>query len=361
LIAKWVFFTETRCFLDQKPFSFVLPSWKLPLIEPFTMKAIYFSQYGPPEDLQMREIEMPTPKDNEVLIAVKATTINDFDWSLVRGKPRLYRLMFGLRRPKLKMRIPGMEVAGEVVEVGSKATQFSVGDRVYGDTSDYGFGSFAEYFAINEKALTKMSAKMSFEEAAALPHASLLALQGLHRIANLKEGQKVLVNGAGGGVGSFALQLAKLKNCEVTGVDTGEKLETFKRFGFDHVIDYTQEDFTKNGKKYDVVLDCKSNRSAKAYLRSLTSNGIYVTVGGQLSKLAQIHFLGRFFAAGSKKRVKVLALKSNKGLDEINTLFEQGKLVCLIDGPYPLADAGKQIRRFGEGKHTGKVVLKVNQ
>ncbi len=322
------------------------------------MKAIYFTNYGPPEKLEIKEVPKPTAKENEVLIKVKAAAVNDFDWSLVQGTPRLYRLMFGLFKPK--MNIPGMEVAGEVVEVGSKVEAFSVGDRVYGDTSNFGFGSFAEFFAINEKGLRKMPAGMSFEEAAAIPHASLLALQGLDNIAHLKEGQKILINGGGGGVGMFGLQLAKLKHCHVTGVDTGSKLDSMKSFGFDHVLDYKQVDFTRTGETYDVVLDCKTNRSPSSYLRSLNPNGIYVTVGGKVGRLAQVHLFGRFFAAGSQKKLKVLALKPNKGLQEISTLFEEGKLKCLIDGPYPLAQAGVQIRRFGEGKHTGKVVLHIN-
>ncbi len=323
------------------------------------MKAIVCTTYGSAEALQLKEVEKPVPRENEVLVKIMATAINDYDWSMVRGKPYLYRLMFGLLKPKHQ--IPGMELSGIVEAIGASVTSFSIGDAVYGDISAYGFGSFAEYIAIHEKALIIKPESMGFEEAASIPHAALLALQGLRDIGNISEKQKILINGAGGGVGTFGLQLAKMLDCEVTGVDTGAKLEMMKSLGFDEVIDYRKEDFAKSGKaaKYDLILDCKTNRSPFLYLSSLKPNGMYVTVGGKLFRLLQVLVFGKLISLFTKKRLKVLALQPNHGLVYINELYAKGKIKCVIDGPYPLAEAPKMIQYFGEGKHQGKVVLKI--
>lgn len=205
-----------------------------------------------------------------------------------------------------------MELSGIVEQLGSNVKTFKVGDAVFGDISSFGFGSFAEYVSINEKAIFKKPQEMSFEEAAAIPHASLLALQALTDIGKIKKGQKVLINGAGGGVGIFGLQLAKLHSCEVTGVDTGEKLVMMKSIGFDHVIDYKKQDFTKNGRHYDLILDCKTTRSPFSYARSLTSNGTYVTVGGTLSKIFQIIIFKKIISALFNKNISVFGLKPIK-------------------------------------------------
>ena len=321
------------------------------------MKAIVCTNYGSPEDLQLREVTQPTPKEHEVLVKVRATAVNDYDWSLVRGKPYVYRLLFGLLKPRRP--IPGMELAGTVEALGAQATTFEVGDAVYGDTSDYGFGSFAEYICIHEKALVLKPTKMSFEEAAAIPHASMLAVQGLIDKGNIQPAQKILINGAGGGVGTFGLQIAKLYGAEVTGVDTGDKLKTMKSLGFDHVIDYQKEDFSKNGHYYDLILDAKTTRSPFVYLRSLTSHGKFVTIGGHLDQLFQVLVLKPVISKFSKKSVHFVSLKPNKDLAYIHQLFEEGKIKPVIDGPYPLEEVPSAIRYFGEGKHTGKVVIAV--
>ena len=281
--------------------------------------------------------------------------MNDYDWSMVRGKPYLYRLMFGIIKPKRK--IPGMELAGIIEALGTNATSFKVGDAVYGDISEYGFGSFAEYICINEKALKLKPGKMSFEQAASIPHAAMLAVQGLIDLGKVQKGQKILINGAGGGFGTFGLQIAKLYSTEVTGVDTGDKLNMMKSIGFDHIIDYRKEDFTKNGQRYDLILDAKTNRSTFAYLRSLNPNGRYVTVGGTTSRLLQAFFLGPLIRLYSKKSIKIVALKPNKDLDYMKELFEAGKIKPVIDGPYKLNEVPEAIRYFGEGKHKGKVVI----
>lgn len=319
------------------------------------MKAIVCHKYGPPEDLQIIDIPKPVIQEDEVLVKVRATAINDYDWSLVRGKPYLYRLLFGLKRPKNP--VPGMELAGTIEAVGEKVGAFKIGDEVYGDLSDTNFGSFAEYTCIPARALSPKPAVLSFEEAAAIPHAAGLAVQGLIDVGNIQKEQRILINGAGGGVGTLGLQIAKHFAAEVTGVDTGEKLERMRSLGFDHIIDYKKEDFTKNGEKYDLVLDAKTTRSVRAYLRALKPSGKYVSIGGHVDKLLQVVVLRPFVGALTSKTVHMVSLKSNKDLDFIHEMYKAGRLKPLIDGPYRLEDIPRLIRYFGEGKHTGKIVV----
>ncbi|TXE02681.1 NAD(P)-dependent alcohol dehydrogenase [Algoriphagus aquimarinus] len=323
------------------------------------MKAILFEKYGIPEEvLALKEAPLPTPMDNEVLIKIYTTTINDYDWSIVRGKPYLYRLMFGLFKPKNP--IAGMELSGIVEGIGSKVNKLKVGDAVYGDISHFGFGTFAEYISIHEDAVMIKPEGLSFEIATAIPHASTLALQALRDIAKINQGQKVLINGGGGGVGTIGLQLAKLSNCEVTGVDSGEKLAMMKSLGYDQVIDYNKVDFTKTGEQYDLILDCKTNKSPFSYLRALKPTGIYVTIGGDLGSLISVLFWSKIFSLFSSKRLRILSLKPNEGLDEIAQLIIQNKISPEIDGPYPVEDTARLIQYFGEGKHKGKIVIKVS-
>lgn len=322
------------------------------------MKAIQFLKYGSPgQVLKMVELPRPVPSKNQVLVKVKATAVNDYDWALVRGKPFLYRIMFGLFKPKV--RIPGMEVSGIVETVGSDVSDFKIGDAVFGDTSEYGFGTFAEFVCIHEKSLVKKPDKISFEEAAALPHASLLALQGLMETGKLSEGEKILINGAGGGVGTISLQLAKLFKCEVTGVDSGEKLDMMKSLGFDQVLDYRKINFTRIGVKYDLILDCKTHKAALSYLKALKPRGRYVSVGGKLVRIMDLFLWGKIIGVFSSKKLKILALKPNKGLNYIADLYKQKKLKCIIDGPYPLGKAPGLIQYFGDGKHKGKIVISI--
>lgn len=323
------------------------------------MKAVIFEKYGLPEKvLEIREVEKPIPKNNEVLIKIHFTAVNDYDWGLIRGKPFLLRLMFGFFKPKYP--IPGMELSGIIDAVGSNVQKMKVGDAVYGDISTYGFGSFAEYISINEKAIIKKPNEISFEEAAAIPHASLLALQALQDKGDIRHGQKILINGAAGGVGTFGLQLAKLYDCEVTGVDSGEKLEMMKSIGFDYVIDFKKVNFTENDLQYDLILDCKSNKSPFSYLKSLKSNGKYVTVGGKLVSLFKILFWGKILSFFSSKKLQILSLRPNEGLDYINELFKQNKIKCILDGSYSIEEIPRLIRYFGDGKHKGKIVIKMN-
>ncbi|MBK6832465.1 MAG: NAD(P)-dependent alcohol dehydrogenase [Flavobacteriales bacterium] len=317
------------------------------------MKAIVCERYGAPEQLQLGEVPGPVPKERQLLVRVHATTVNDYDWSMVTGKPRIYRLFFGSLRPRRP--IPGMELAGVVETLGPKATKWRVGDAVYGDTSNGGLGTFAEFVCVPEGELRRMPQGLSFVEAAAIPHALELAYQALEDIGKLNNGERVLINGGGGGVGTFALQLAKRLGCTVWGVDTGEKLKAMTTQGFDRVIDYKQQDFTQLGERFDLVVDAKIKRSARELARALTPDGRYVTVGGDPGRLISLLF-ARWFG---RRNMHILALKSNKNLDALAPLLSSGALKPVIDGPYALEDAPRLIRRFGEGSHTGKVVLEL--
>lgn len=317
------------------------------------MKAIVCTRYGPPENLRLREVPAPVPKGRQVLVRVHATTVNDYDWSMVRGRPYIYRLFFGLFRPARP--IPGMELAGVVAALGPQATKWRVGDLVYGDTSNGGLGTFAELVAVPEDELRRIPAGLAFTTAAAIPHALELAYQAMVGIGQLTGGERVLINGAGGGVGTFALQLAKQKGCTVWGVDTGEKLEAMAAMGFDRVIDYNEQDFTRLGERFDLVLDPKTKRTAGEIARALTPMGRYVTVGGEPGRLLALLF-ARWFG---RSNMHILALKSNKNLDALAPLIGSGALKPVIDGPYALEDAPRLLRYFGEGRHTGKVVMRV--
>jgi NADPH:quinone reductase-like Zn-dependent oxidoreductase len=317
------------------------------------MKAIVYTKYGGPEVLQIKEIEKPSPKDDEVLIKVYAASINDWDDGLLHGD-FINRLINGLWKPKKK--ILGSDIAGRIEAVGKNVTRFKTGDDVYGDLSGR-WGGFAEYVCAGEKALALKPASMSFEEAAAIPQAAMLAVQGLIDKGKIRPGQKLLINGAGGGVGTFAVQIAKLYKVEVTGVDLTGKLDMLRSMGFDHVIDYTKEDFTKNGQCYDLILDVKTNRSMFAYARALYRNGVYVTVGGSMLRLLQSLLLAPWISMISKKHIRLVALKTNKDLHYMNELFEAGKIKPVIDGPYKLDEVPEAFRFFRKGDHKGKIVI----
>jgi NADPH:quinone reductase-like Zn-dependent oxidoreductase len=237
--------------------------------------------------------------------------------------------------------------------VGGDVKAFQPGDEVYGDLSASGFGAFAEYVCAQEADLAHKPAEMTFEQAAAIPQAGMLAVQGLIDVGGIKSGQKVLLNGAGGGVGTFALQIARLHGAEVTVVDKPGKLDMLRAMGADHVIDY----FTEGGKCYDLILDVKTNRSPFAYARALTLNGTYVTVGGSIPRLLQTLVLGPLMARLYHKHMRIVGLKPNKDLAYMNELFEAGKLQPVTDGPYKLSDLPEAFRRFGTGDHRGKIIV----
>ncbi|MCH7574931.1 MAG: NAD(P)-dependent alcohol dehydrogenase [Candidatus Marinimicrobia bacterium] len=321
------------------------------------MKAIVYTKYGSPDVLQLREVAKPDPKDNEVLIKVHAASVNSWDWDLLRGTPFLVRLVsFGLLKPKYET--PGADISGRVEAVGRNAKQFQPGDEVFGDLSGSGWGGFAEYVCAPENLLALKPSGITFEEAAAVPQAALLALQGLRDKGQIQPGQKVLINGAGGGVGTFAVQIAKSYGAEVTGVDSMGKLEMLRSIGADHVIDYTQEDFTQNGQRYDLILDVMAHHSMFDYKRALSPRGIYVMVGGATAQIFQVLLLGPWFSLTGSKKLGALALKPNPSdLELMMEYIEAGKVVPVIDRRYRLSEVAEAFRYFGEGHAQGKVVI----
>jgi NADPH:quinone reductase-like Zn-dependent oxidoreductase len=322
------------------------------------MKAVVFAKYGSPDVLELKEIEKPVPKDDEVLIRVHAVSLNDWDVGALAGADLVNRLIFGLLRPKPEKQILGSDVAGRIESVGRNVQQFRQGDEVYGDLSGE-WGGFAEYVCAREKSLVLKPPGMTFEQAAAIPQAAMLALQALRDIARIQSGQKLLINGAGGGVGTFAIQIAKLYDAEITAVDSASKLDMLRSMGATHVIDYTREDFTRNGQRYDLILDVKTSRSMFDCARALSLNGVYVTVGGSMARLFQGLLWWPWVAMTSDKRIRILALKANKGLAYMNELFESGSVVPVIDRTYKLTEVPEAFRRFGTGQHRGKVVITV--
>ena len=326
------------------------------------MKAIVFTKYGPPDGLDLKEVPKPAPKHDEVLIKVHASSINSWDWEFLNGTPFINRFMFGLLKPKVGKQKLGADIAGTVEAVGSQVTRFQPGDEVFGDLWD-NWGGFAEYACANETALEPKPVTSSFEQAAAIPQAGVLALQGLRKGGEIQRGQKVLINGAGGGVGTFAIQLAKLSGAEVTGVDAAHKLDIVRSLGADRVIDFIQSDFTKSGQRYDLIVDCQNFRSMFDIKRALTNNGVYamVGVGGSMLRVYQLWFLD-FFAPliRETRKLRLVAEGPNKGLAELKDLVEAGKLVSIIDRVYRLEEVPEALRYFGEGQHKGKVVITMN-
>jgi NADPH:quinone reductase-like Zn-dependent oxidoreductase len=305
--------------------------------------------------LELRDVAEPRPNAGEVLVRVHAASVNDWDWGMLRGVPFVNRIFNGLFRPKV--RIIGCDIAGRVEAVGRDVKRFRPGDEVYGDLSMSGFGAFAEYARAPEASLANKPSGMTFEQAAAVPQAGMLAMQGLIDVGGIRTRQTLLLNGAGGGVGTFALQMAKLYDVEVTVVDKPGKLDMLRAMGADHVIDYLKEDFTKGGKAYDLILDVKTDRSPLAYARALNPNGAYVTVGGSTPRLLQALILGPLMSRLYNKHMRIVTLKPNRNLAYMNELFEAGKLAPVIDGAYKLADLPEALRRFGTGDHKGKIIV----
>jgi NADPH:quinone reductase-like Zn-dependent oxidoreductase len=321
------------------------------------MKAVVMERYGTPEVLELREVATPTPKDDEVLVRVHAASVNDWDWGLLRGKPFINRMLNGLLRPRL--RIIGGDIAGRVEAVGRDVRTFQPGDDVYGDLCMSGFGAFAEFACAPEAALARKPRAMTFEQAAAIPQAGMLAVQGLIDIGRIRPGQRLLLNGAGGGVGTLALQIAKLHDAEVTVVDKAGKLDMLRAMGADHVVDYHEQDFTRAETRYDLILDVKTNRSPLAYARALSLHGTYATVGGDTARLIQALVLGPLISLSVHKHVRIVVLKPNKDLAYMNELFEAGKLAPVIGARYELAGVPDALRLFGTGDHKGKIVITI--
>jgi NADPH:quinone reductase-like Zn-dependent oxidoreductase len=324
------------------------------------MKAVVYSAYGPPDGLHLTEVATPTPADDEVLIKVQAVSVNRSDWEHLTGKP-LYARFHGLRKPKRGSRILGSDIAGRVERVGRNHRHFHPGDEVFGEMWLY-HGGFAEYVCTRGSAWALKPPRLTFEQAAAIPQAGVIALQGIRKQGHVQPGQHVLINGAGGGAGSFAVQLAKLDGAEVTGVDNTGKLEFIRSLGADHVIDYTREDFTKTGQQYDLILDVVAHRSAFAYQRALKPNGRYFAVGGSVATLLQIVLFGPWIRRATGKHVRVLGVqRTQHDLFAITELCEAGTIVPVIDRRYPLREVPEALRYLGEGHVKGKIVITVDE
>ncbi len=319
------------------------------------VKAAVYTQYGLPDVLHIEEVAKPTPKDDEVLIKVAAVSVNRSDRENLTGKP-LYARIGGLLKPRHQ--ILGSDIAGRVEMAGRNITQFHPGDEVFGHILTY-TGGFAEYVCVPEQALALKPASMTFEEVAAIPEAGLIALQGIRDKGQVQPGQQVLINGAGGGAGSFAVQLAKFYGAVVTGVDHSGKLDFLRSLGADHVIDYTREDFTTTGKQYDLILDLAAYRSVFAYARALRPKGRYFMVGGSVATLLQMVLLGPWMRS---KHIRLLVVHPNANdLVFLTGLYEESRVVPMIDSRYPLREVALALRYLGEGHAKGKVVITVEQ
>jgi NADPH:quinone reductase-like Zn-dependent oxidoreductase len=316
------------------------------------LKAIVYTKFGPPDVLQLQEVEKPGPKDNELLIKVYAASANAYDWRHLRADPFLIRLMgAGLLKPKHK--ILGADIAGQVEAVGRNVTQFRPGDEVFGEG---GYGGFAEYACVAENRFVLKPANLTFEDAAAVPMAALTALQGLRDKGQIQARQKVLINGASGGVGTFAVQIAKSFEAEVTGVCSTTKMDLVRSIGADQVIDYTREDVTKNGRHYDLIFDLAAYRSISEYKRLLSPGGIYVLAGGSMARIFQTMLLSM---TGAKNMRIMVAKTDQKDLLFMTELIAEGKVKPIIDKRYPLAETAEALRYLEEGHARGKVVITV--
>lgn len=321
------------------------------------MKAIVYEKYGTADVLQLREVEKPTPKEDEVLVKVLAASLNAYDWHFLSADIFLIRITGGgLLKPK-NTRL-GADIAGRVESVGKNIKQYQPGDEVFGDLAGYGNCGFAEYVSVPESALVLKLASLSFEQAAALPMAGITALQALRDTGKIQPGQKVLINGATGGVGSFAVQIAKCFGAEVTAVCSTGKMELVRSLGADVVIDYTKEDFTKKEPRYDLILAANGYHPISAYKRALTPKGIYVMAGGTVAQIFQGLLLGpRMSEKGGKKLGPMVAHVDQNELAALLELVQAGKVVPVIDRTFPLSEAAEAFRYLGEGHARGKIVL----
>lgn len=324
------------------------------------MKAVVYTEYGAPEVLRLEKVDKPTPGDDEVLVSVYAAAVNPLDWHIMRGTPFFVRFEAGFLKPKNT--IIGADIAGRVEAVGKGVTQFQPGDEVYGELSGSGLGGFAEYVCAREAALAPKPSSLSFEEAAALPVAAVTALQGLRDKGQVRSRQKVLVNGASGGVGTFAVQLAKTYGAEVTGVCSTRNLDLVRSLGADRVVDYTKEDFTRTGQQYDLILDAVGNRSVSDCARALGPQGRCVVVGfTTLSHLLQVVSLGSWVSRRRRKKIGLMgtAKPNQKDLVFIKELVEAGKVAPVIDRTYSLSEVPDGFGNLEKGRARGKVVISV--
>lgn len=323
------------------------------------MKAIVRTKYGSPDILELLEINKPDPMDNQVLVRVHAAAVNPLDWHILRGEPFIVRLMgFGLLKPKHQ--ILGADMAGQVEAVGKNVIRFKSGDEVFGSS----VGGFAEYACVREDKLVLKPAAITFEQAAAVPVAGITALQALRDHGRIQAGHYVLINGASGGVGTFAVQIAKALGAHVTGVCSGRNLEMVRSIGADHVIDYTKEEFWRSGRKYDLIVDNAAFQSIRKSLHALQPNGVYVLVGGSSSTatILQSLILNPLISRmEGRKLVSFMASMNQPDLVVLEELLKAGKVVPVIDRKYSLSEVPQAIRYVEEGHTRGKVVITVRQ
>jgi NADPH:quinone reductase-like Zn-dependent oxidoreductase len=322
------------------------------------MKAMVYSEYGSLEVLQLREVEIPSPKDDEVLINVHASSVTYGDLAAVKGEPFMVRFSLGLRKPKYQ--ILGKDIAGQVEEVGQNVKNFKPGDEVFGDLSQCCWGAYAEYVTVPETALVLKPHNISFEQAAGVPEAAVVALQGLRDNGKVVSGQKVLINGASGGIGTFAVQIAKAFGAEVTGVCSTRNMDLVRSIGADFVIDYTQEDFTQNGQQYDLIIATAGYRSIFHYKRALKPGGTYVATGGSMAQVFQPMLLGPWLSTSGGKMSSLAMKPDKKDLTFIKELIEAGEVVPVIDRSFPLQKLSAALDYYAQGHSRGKVVITMN-
>ena len=324
------------------------------------MKAIVRYQYGSPDVIELREIDKPVVKDLGVLVRVLAASLNAADLDYLYGRPLIARVGTGLRKPRNHGL--GLDVAGRVETVGRDVTQLRPGDEVFGDMTQHGLGAFAEYVCAPASAFALKPARMTFEEAATVPQSAVLALQALRGKRGIQPGDRVLINGAGGSVGPFAIQIAKYLGAEVTGVDSTDKLSLLRSIGADHVIDYTREDFTRNGQRYDRIVDVVARRSIFDCRRALRPEGVYVMVGGSTPRLVQVAFLGPLISLTGTKKLGVMwwwRPFKQEDIAFLKELIEAGRVTPVIDRRYPLVEVPEALRYLEGGHARGKVVITV--
>lgn len=322
------------------------------------MKALVNNKYGTAEVLQIMKAAMPIPNDNEVLIENYASSVNSYDWDLIRGKPKIYRLFMGLFKPKYP--IPGADVAGRVVAVGDKVLQINIGDRVFGDLSNHGFGGFAQFVCAPESSLALIPDELTYLQAGAIPHSGVLALQAVRQLKNPQRNHKVLVNGAGGCVGTLIIQMLNKLGCEVTAVDSYDKLDLLRSLGANFVIDYKAEDFTKNGKQYDLIIDLIAVRSVFSYYRNLKPHGVLTVVGGKPRVLIGIGLVGSLISLFSGKKIGLLIHQPKvTDFQLLASSISKGDLATIVDHVCELKLVPEAIQKLGEGKLKGKVVVNI--
>lgn len=321
------------------------------------MKSIIFDKYGDSNSLKIGNKDKPNPKNGEVLLKLKASSVNDWDWDLLKGKPYINRLLFGVTKPKIKTL--GIDVSGVIEFVGENVKTFRVGDEVYGDVSGQNWGGYQEYVCVNESELRLKTKNISHEQAASIPHSGVLAMQSFLDYKKIEEGTEVLINGAGGGAGTIAIQLGKYRKMVVTAVDKRSKFETMKKMGADKVIDYLSTDFTRTNEKYNLIIDFSGSHPLLNYNKSLKRGGRYLLVGGKSSLILKTVLIGPILSMVTGKKFKVLMHKQNKHLKDLTRLIENNTLKPTVGKIFKLEQVPEALDYFGSGQCNGKIIINI--